>query len=183
MATSRGLPIAPLVSATDWVYTSQYQSEHWFESEHTNQEVVSKMMSKALRALTGESSDYDAWDAIFRNFNQQMRKGDIGYTTGEKIAIKINMTLTYNNPSDMEKLPGYINYIDNSPQLAIALLKQLTDVVGADPCDISIGDPTRIMPNYWYNMVEPNCPGGVHRLQTVKPRIMCLPHFLGQITS
>jgi len=59
-------------NATDWVYTSQYQSEHWFESEHTNQEVVSRMMSKALRALTGENSDYDAWDAIFRNFNQQM---------------------------------------------------------------------------------------------------------------
>ena len=113
--------------------------------------------------MTGENSDYDAWDAIFRNFNQQMGNGDVGYTPGEKISIKINMTLTHNsNPSNMIKSPGYIDNIDNSPQLAIALLKQLTDDLGANPGDISIGDPTRIMPNYWYNIVEPNCPGVVY---------------------
>ena len=146
--------------ATDWDGPGD---GYWWESDHTSQPVVDEMLSKALRALTGENNDYDAWDAIFRNFNQQMGNGDVGYTPGEKIAIKINMTLTHNSdPSNMIKSPGYIDNIDNSPQLAIALLKQLTDVLGANPGDISIGDPGRIMPNYWYNMVEPNCPGVVY---------------------
>jgi hypothetical protein len=148
-------------NATNWAGPDS--GERWYSSTCTNQQVVNEMLSKALRALTGESSDYAAWDAIFRNFNQQMGKGDVGYTPGEKIAIKINHTLSSTaSPSDMEKKVQLIDRIDNSPQLTIALLKQLTDVAGVCPNDISIGDPTRIMPNYWYNMVEPNCPGVVY---------------------
>jgi hypothetical protein len=153
--------------ATDWVYTSQYQSEHWFESEHTDQEVVSRMMSRAIRALAGESTDEEAWDAIFRYFNRQRGKGNVGYTSGEKIGIKINHTLSCGaDPEIMDKNPWwgdyYMNYIDNSPQLTIALLRQLIDNAGVAPGDISIGDPGRIMPNYWYDMVEQSCPGVVY---------------------
>jgi hypothetical protein len=46
--------------------------------------------------------------------------------------------------------------------LAIALLKQLTDVAGVSPGDISIGDPLMIMPNHWYNMVSAQCPGVIY---------------------
>ena len=147
-------------NATNW---NGGHPPYWYSDTCINQQVVNQMLSKALRALTGKSSDYAAWDAIFRNFNQQRGKGDVGYTPGEKIAIKINHTLSYTaSPSDMEKKTQYIDRIDNSPQLTIALLRQLTDIVGVCPNDISIGDPTRIMPNYWYNMVEPNCPGVVY---------------------
>ncbi len=150
-------------NATDWTYTNRYQSEHWYEHDHTNQDVVNKMMSTAIRTLAGKHSDVMAWDAIFRYFNRQRGKGDIGYTPGEKIAIKVNHTLCHNaNSSTMDKRSNYLNYIDNSPQLTIALLRQLIDVVGVAPSDISIGDPGRIMPNYWYDMVEPNCPGVVY---------------------
>ena len=61
-----------------------------------------------------------------------------------------------------ERPSSLYDQIDESPQLTIALLKQLTDVVGVNPNDISIGDPGRIMPNYWYNMVGPNCPNVVY---------------------
>jgi hypothetical protein len=136
---------------------------YWYSNTCTNQQVVSEMLSKALRALTGESNDSNAWNAIFHSFNQQHNRGDVGYTTGEKIAIKINMTLTSGTTiPDMNKPSWYVDNIDNSPQLAIALLKQLTDVAGVSPNDISIGDPGRIMPNHWYNMVESNCPGVVY---------------------
>ena len=150
-------------NATDWTYTNRYQSEHWFEHDHTNQTVVNKMMSTAIRTLVGKYSDVTAWDAIFRHFNRQRGKGDIGYTPGEKIAIKVNHTLCHNaNSSTMDQRSNYLNYIDNSPQLTIAILRQLIDVVGVAPSDISIGDPGRIMPNYWYDMIEPNCPGVVY---------------------
>jgi sugar lactone lactonase YvrE len=148
-------------NSTNWAGIGSGQ--RWYSDTCTNQQVVNEMLSKALRAMTGKGSDYAAWDAIFRNFNQLMGKGDVGYSPGEKIAVKVNLTLMHNaSSSTMEKYSGYVDYIDNSPQLAIALLKQLTDVVGANPNDISIGDPTRIMPNYWYNMVEPNCPNVVY---------------------
>jgi hypothetical protein len=146
-------------NATNWAGPGSGQ--RWYSDTRINQQVVNEMLSKALRALTGKRSDYTAWDAIFRNFNQRMGKGNVGYTPGEKIAIKINWVLS-NSADTMEKKVQYIDDIDDSPQLAMALLKQLTNVVGVDPCDICIGDPSRVMPNYWYNMVEPNCPNVVY---------------------
>jgi len=146
-------------NATNW---SGGHPPYWWSNACTNQQVVNEMVSKALRSMTGKSTDYAAWDAIFKNFNQQMGRGDVGYTPGEKIAIKVNLTLMDStSPTTMEKT-SYLDNIDNSPQLAIAILKQLTDVAGVAPGDISIGDPTRIMPNYWYNMVEANCPNVVY---------------------
>lgn len=150
-------------NATDWNYISRNQNEHWYEHDHTDQEVINGMMSTAIRVLAGEQTDEAAWDAIFRHFNQQRGKRNIGYKPGEKIGIKVNHTLSHNaNSSTMNKQRNLMNYIDNSPQLTIALLRQLIDVVGVAPGDISIGDPGRIMPNYWYDMVELNCPGVVY---------------------
>lgn len=147
-------------NATNWAGPGS--GERWYSDACTDQQVVNEMLSKALRALIGESSDYAAWDAIFRNFNQQRGKGDVGYSPGEKIAIKTNFVLMYSNPASGNKPSALLDRIDDSPQLAIALLKQLTEVVGVSPGDISIGDPLMIMPNYWYNMVESNCPGVVY---------------------
>lgn len=134
---------------------------YWYSDTSTNPLVVNDMMSRALRALAGADSDYAAWDAIFHNFNERMGKGDVGYQPGEKIAIKINFVLTL-SASNGNKSASSLDQIDCSPQLAIALLKQLTDVAGVEPGDISIGDPSSYMPNYWYDMVESKCPGVVY---------------------
>ncbi|MBN1391310.1 MAG: SMP-30/gluconolactonase/LRE family protein, partial [Sedimentisphaerales bacterium] len=133
-----------------------------YENICTDQAVVNEMFSKGIRALAGEYTDADAWDAVFRNFNQRMGKGDVGYTPGEKIAIKINFVLMYSHPSNGEMPDSVRDQISNSPQLAIALLKQLIDVVGVSPGDISIGDAQMMMPNHWYNMVYAQCPGVVY---------------------
>ncbi|KKL86152.1 hypothetical protein LCGC14_1947600, partial [marine sediment metagenome] len=186
-------------NATDWA--GPISGEYWFEHEQTDQAVVSKMMSRTIRALAGESTDEAAWDAIFRHFNQNHKGEDVGYTPGEKIAIKINHTLSFgSDPCTMDKTdagwhqdPPFVDCIDNSPQLTIALLKQLTEKAGIDPCDIAIGDPGRIMPNYWYNMVEPNCPnivylarvGGMGRTQSQWSSVQlhwsdpCSAHLVG----
>jgi sugar lactone lactonase YvrE len=142
---------------------------YWHSNESTNQQVVNDMLSKGLRALTGRSTDYAAWDAIFRDFNRRKGRGNVGYTPGEKIAMKLNFTLMTGDPAGGVKLTSRLSWIDNSPQLAIALLKQLTDVVGAAPGDISLGDPGRMMPNYWYDIVGPNCPGVVYLTKSGLP--------------
>ncbi len=131
---------------------------YWHSDACTNPQEVEKMLSEALRTLTGASSDYAAWDALFRNFNEQMGRGNRGYQPGEKIGIKTNFVVM-NNSNNGVKSQDRMDQIDSSPQLAIALLTQLTEIAGVEPNKISIGDPSQVMPNYWYNMVEPNCPG------------------------
>jgi hypothetical protein len=144
-------------NATDW--DSYSSPEHWYDDNHTDQVVVDKMVSRAIRGLAGESSDAAAWDSIFRYFNRSRGKGDIGYTTGEKIAIKINNTMSHNaNTSTFEQRSGNKNRIDNSPQITVSLLDQLVNVAGVDQADITIGDPGRIFPNFYYNIVYPRFP-------------------------
>ena len=48
------------------------------------------MISRTLQALTDQRTDRQAWDAIFRHFNQTHGFGKEGYRRGEKIAIKLN---------------------------------------------------------------------------------------------
>lgn len=144
-------------NATDW--NGYSRPEHWYESDHTDQAVVHKMVSRAIRGLAGTSTDEEAWDAIFRHFNTDRGKGDVGYTAGEKIAIKINNTLCYNaSSSTFEQRSSNKNRIDNSPQMTIALLWQLVNAAGVDERDITIGDPGRITPNFYYNIVHAKFP-------------------------
>jgi sugar lactone lactonase YvrE len=147
--------------ATSWTGSDgNYNPPYWHDS--IDQQVVNAMFSKSLRALTSKNTDYTAWDAIFKNYNQQHGKGNVGYTPGEKIAIKINFVLMYSNPYNGAKPNNLYDRIDNSPQLAIALLRQLIDNAGVSPGDISIGDAQMMMPNHWYNMVYAQCPGVVY---------------------
>jgi hypothetical protein len=154
--------------ATNWEgYNS---SEHWWQNECTNLEVVERMLSQAIRGVAGADSDAAAWDAIFRYFNAERGKGDAGYQPGEKIAIKTNFTTCnayYGNvsPITYDKKQSVSNNTDNSPQMSLALLRQLVYVVGVDPNDISIGDPTGMVPSYWWDIVHPEFPN-VHYLDT-----------------
>jgi len=152
-------------NATNW--NGPGSGQNWFSNNCTDQNVVNEMMSDAVKALTGKSTDYAAWDAIFRKFNQDNSRGDIGYSSGEKIGIKVNFTLTFEGNRDKPTPgwwtgPAFIDLIDNSPQLAIALFNQLVNVVGVSESDISIGDPSRVMPNYWYDLVHAAFPNVVY---------------------
>jgi hypothetical protein len=146
-------------NATDWEgYSSR---EHWYDNEHTDPAVVEKMVSRAIRELAGKSTDAVAWDAIFRYFNENRGKGNIGYRSGEKIAIKINLTTCNEqwNSCDRETYnKNSPNSIDNSPQMILTLLRHLVETVGVDPCDISIGDPACRVPNYLWDMLHPEFP-------------------------
>ena len=148
-------------NATDW---DGYESEeHWWESQCTDQEVVTTMLSNAIRVLAGEPTNAQAWDAIFRHYNLKSGKGDVGYRPGETIAIKINLT-TCNarsvlvDPVTYNKQASTMNRIDNSPQILLALLRQLVNDAGVSQADISIGDPTGMVPNFMWNILHPQFP-------------------------
>lgn len=161
-----------------WVYGPQaatwagYSSaEHWFDSNHTDIAVVDQMISKGLQSVAGGASDAESWDRIFKYFNQNHGKGARGYTAGENIAIKINLTTcnarsgsaTVDIFGSYEKQNAYsdgswLNTIDNSPQMLLTLLRQLVYTVGVAQTNIFLGDPTGNFPAYMWNMLHPEFP-------------------------
>ena len=132
--------------ATDESCTNSY-GDYWSDDSNTDQEVVNRMLSDALQVLSGQTTDEDAWDAIFKYYNATHNKGDVGYTKGEKIVIKINL-----NTGSSTDSPFRTDYktVDTSPQIVYAILDQLINHAGVDQSDIGIGDPGRTLDNlYW----------------------------------
>lgn len=159
--------------ATDWA--GYHSTEPWWWTNHTDLAVVEEMMSQAVRGVAGEANDATAWASIFEHFNEVRGNGRRGYERGEKIAIKINMTTCNGaDPAMYEKPSRLVNAIDNSPQMLLALLRQLVYVAGVAPGDISMGDPTGLFPNYMWNALHPEFPdvqyfdtmGGQGRVRT-----------------
>ena len=58
-------------------------SGHWWDDASTDQKAVNRMTSGLLRSLTGRKNDKQAWDALFRNFNETRKLGNSGYRPGE----------------------------------------------------------------------------------------------------
>ncbi|HSR18979.1 MAG TPA: DUF362 domain-containing protein [Ignavibacteriaceae bacterium] len=128
---------------------SNSSGDYWWMDTNTDQTVVNDMVSKALKSLTGEGSDAEAWDAIFRYYNQTHARGEKGYTSGEKIVIKINLN---NGPSGGNQADRSDNrIIDTSPQIVFAVLDQLINVAGVAQPDIGFGDPGRNVDNIFWD--------------------------------
>jgi len=137
---------------------------HWWESEHTNQAAVDQMMSRAIKALSGEVSDAAAWDKLFKHFNKTHGKGDVGYKPEEKIIVKVNFVgcIEINSKRTVTKIEDYNlgnpDYMNTSPQMIISLLRQLVDEVGVGEADITVGDTLCYFPNEYYNMCHEEFP-------------------------
>jgi hypothetical protein len=137
---------------------------HWWESNHTDQTVVDRMMSRSLRALSGKSSDAASWDTLFRYYNITHGRGSHGYAAGEKIAIKTNLSFCNFFPafccvdSMTYSLNKKLDYMNTAPQMVRALLRQLVNVAGVNQADISVGDPTAYYPNEYYDSCHADFP-------------------------
>jgi hypothetical protein len=135
---------------------------HPWDPNFTNQHYVDGMMSRSIRELAGSNSDHNAWDAVFRHFNIAHNKGNIGYTKGEKITIKVNLTtcnlrLGSVNPETYDKT-SYLDKSDTSPQVIVALLRQLVHKAGVEPNDIAVGDTLTYFPNQWWDICHSEFP-------------------------
>src|SRR5580704_826257 len=62
----------------------------WWTDANNNQSIIDRMVSRSVRSLTNQKSDPQAWSSIFHYFNRTHDRGEAGYRTGEKIAIKAN---------------------------------------------------------------------------------------------
>ena len=134
-------------TATNWNGTSG----QWWNDANINQTVVDTMLSKSLRELTGKSTDAAAWDTLFRYFNSQHGRGNIGYQAGEKIAIKINL-----NQCNGTGNPGNASF--TSPQTVLALLRQLVNKAGVQDANITFYDLIRFVPDPIYTKCKNEFP-------------------------
>ena len=112
-------------------------SDFWYSDLNVDETVVKEMLVTSLLKYTGKKNMAEAWDAIFKSFNNSHGRGNVGYTPGEKIAFKIN--LTNQSCSDQERPQR----MDAAPQLLNAILHELVDNAGVAQTDIVMGDPYR----------------------------------------
>lgn len=143
-------------SATDWNGPAAGDGYSW-QSENTLQKYVDAMVRKAVCGLTGCEGNVQAWDALFRYFNRCQGKQDKGYTPGEKITIKVNLTtcnLTVGavNPSTYQKI-SHLDSSDTNPQLILSVLRQLVYTAGVEPNCIAVGDTLARFPNQWRDIL------------------------------
>ncbi|MFH1265267.1 MAG: DUF362 domain-containing protein [Planctomycetota bacterium] len=114
------------------------QSGGWFEDKFTDPALADQMLSRSLRLLSGAKTDAAAWTALFRHFNQAHGRGNAGYQPGEKVAVKLNL-----NCSKREADPTQGLY--NTPQLTMALLRQLVEQAGVPEADLVVYDASRLV--------------------------------------
>lgn len=153
IGTARGIYPGRVVwvwnnDATDESCTNT-TNDYW--SENTNAAIVDSMLVHGILNLTGESTPDAAWNAIFRYFNSNHGNGDVGYTSGEKIYIKINLT---NSCCSVSGTARYTDFerMDATPEVCLAMLRQLIEVVGVAQSNIYLGDPFRIFYDLYWNM-------------------------------
>ena len=121
----------------------------WWDDDNTDQQAVDYMVSKTIQTLTAEPSDGQAWNALFRHFNQTRGLGDVGYRPTEKIAIKINMNQENSSGGSWSADMG-----TPSPHVIYSLLKQFVNVAGVPGSAITIYDASRYIGNPIYNKIR-----------------------------
>ena len=110
----------------------------WWDDANTDQRLVTTMLSDSVRSLTAKTTDKQAWDALFRDFNKTHGGGDAGYRVGEKIAVKINENQNRSGTwTTGQAVP--------SPHMVYALVAQLIEVAGVHGGDISVYDASRVI--------------------------------------
>lgn len=123
-------------------WTAGEESEPWFSDRFNDQQKTDQLVSSALLALTGETQEQAAWDALFRSFNGRLHGEKRPYAAGEKIAIKANMNNSYGYEDSGE--------INASPHLLLSLLRSLVGEAGIPEECITLFDASRFMTNSIY---------------------------------
>ena len=122
--------------AAHWTGHIESKTDQWWMDGSTDQARVDAMLSTTLRKLTGASTDDEAWKTIFTYYNGHVRGMQrTGYHAGEIVAVKVNL----NNSS----VQGPGNIVNVSPQVALAMMRQLVNHAHVPPAAIIVYDARR----------------------------------------
>jgi hypothetical protein len=127
--------------ATKWAGHWKQNSDQWWLDENTDQSRVDALLAATLLKLTSATSANEVWTKIFEYYNLHSRQLEKrGYQPGEVVAVKINL----NNSSSGKK----DNYTDASPQMVLAMVRQLVNQAHVRQEDVLIYDVRRMIPPY-----------------------------------
>ncbi len=115
----------------------------WWEDRFNNQQETDNLFSQTLFHLTNTQNEKKSWDALFRFFNKTGKNHDQGYTSGEKVVIKINQNNTDAHQNS--------NEINANPQLILSLIKSLVNEAGISEEYITLADPSRFITDNIYD--------------------------------
>jgi hypothetical protein len=172
--TPIGVPRGVLPGRVVWAWNPQATNENctnaigdgWFPPTNTNVDVVNAMVREAMIKLTGRTTGAESWDILFRYFNQCHGRGIVGYMAGEKIFIRTNQvsasTGTYDTETFEIKNQSRYGMAETSPQVVLAILRQLVNECGVKQANISVGDPMKHMYKHVFEMWQYEFPGVVH---------------------
>ena len=150
MGVARGIHPGRVVWVRDPGATSWDGSTgRWWDDDNTDQDAVDVMVSKTIRNLTGQASDAESWDAIFKHFNDVRGLGEVGYQQGEKVAIKINMNQENSSGGNWSSSVG-----NPSPHAILSVLKQLIELAGVPGSAITVYDASRYIGNPIYDKIR-----------------------------
>jgi hypothetical protein len=164
---------------------------HWWDSRATNETAIDNMVTRAIRELTGQSSDSAAWDALFRHF-KAARGESGGYLKGEKITIKANLVGCIHFEKNIDpqtyEFVRKADYMNTSPHIIAALLRQLVEKAGVDQKDISVGDTLALFPKPYHDICRRefpdvrylDCTGGNERHPRARVEPSSIPVYWSQ---
>ncbi len=146
--------------ATNENCQSEEYGDGYFLDKNCDQELVDEMLQTAILEVTGDETEEGAWASIFDYFNSMHGKGEVGYTDGEKIFIKVNAVHAWSTNNDLS-IKNDKNYgnVDTSPQVILAVLRQLIHKAGVPEEAIYIGDPYTQIFKHVYEKLSAEFPG------------------------
>ncbi len=114
----------------------------YFLDKNCDQDLVDELLVEAILKISDEDTEEEAWSAIFKYFNSTHDKGDVGYADGEKIFIKVNAVHAWTTNNDLSiRNDGSYGNVDTSPQVILAVLRQLIYKAGVPQDAIYLADP------------------------------------------
>jgi uncharacterized protein (DUF362 family) len=132
------LPVSGEVSAEKY--------DAWFMDHNTNQVSVDRMLTAGLCSMASRKETAEVWDSVFRYHNIKRGKGNVPYRKGEKIYLKLNRTTAssaMNSEYARLKEKPLALACETSPQLVLAMLRELVNVADVPQEFIYVGDAMR----------------------------------------
>lgn len=143
-------------------------TDAYFMAKNNNSTIINTMMDNSVKELAGKSNVSEAWDAMFKNFNERKTGTASGYTAGQTIFIKINNgqagwainSQTLAETGVTSAMTGTRNAAisGTTPATVLALVRQLVDACGIPQDKIFISEPMTHVYKSMYDVIHPVYP-------------------------
>ncbi len=139
-------------------------TDAYFMTKNNNNTVITGMMDFSIKKLAGKDNVKDAWDAIFKSFNERKTGTASGYSEGQTIFIKVNNgqagwainMFDLSETGTTSQMTGLKNAAmsGTTPSTVLAIVKQLVDDCQIPQENILIGEPMTHVYKSMYDMIH-----------------------------